>query len=125
MFQIFLYGCVGLTSAATDFIIFFCTLPLLNNNYILASMVAFSIAVTVNFTLCNFFIFKRNNISLLYAYRRHIASNIFSFLLSLLLLKIFIQSRLFPSLIMPKIGTAGILMFFNYTSARFFSFNNQ
>ena len=125
MYQIFLYGAVGLTSAAVDFSAFFFSLPLVCNNYIVASIIAFSIAVTVNFSLCNSFIFTRNKISLIHAYRRHVSSNILSFLLSILLLKICIQSNFFSSLFIPKVCTAGILMFFNYASARLYSFNNR
>ncbi len=124
MYQLFSYAGVGGVAAVIDFFIFFSVLPYVNNQYIVASCFSFIAGVTTNFTLCNLFLFKRNNISLLHAYRRHFFSNIFSFLCGLGLLHILVQSHLFSSFLIPKVAVAGILMFFNYASARWFSFNN-
>jgi putative flippase GtrA len=124
MYQLFSYFCIGGTAALIDFSVFFSLLPYVNNDYRIASVFSFLAGVSTNFTLCNLFLFKRNNISLLGAYGRHILSNFISFLSGLGLLSLLIHSQKFSSFFIPKICVAGTLMFFNYASARWFSFNN-
>ncbi len=125
MYHLFLYICVGTTAALVDFGIFFASLPLVQYNYILASMFAFIGGVSTNFLLCNFFLFTRNNISLPLAYARHVTANICSFIVGLGILSVFIKTHYFSSFVIPKIFTTGILMIFNYNAARYFSFNNS
>jgi putative flippase GtrA len=125
MRQILLYGCVGSTAALVDFGVFFVCLQWMSLDYKIASVIAFIAAVTVNFLLCNAFVFTRTGISFLSAYARHVSTNIISFLMGLGMLMGLVNWGGIHSLLLPKITIAGLLMFFNYACARWFSFNNH
>lgn len=107
------YALVGFATFLFDLVLLVFVIELLNVNYLIATPVAFAIAVTINYAISRYFVFRGTDRRLDHGYGYYIliaGTNAFAITAIVTLLIQYAGMHYFPA----RIAVAGFIGFFSY-----------
>lgn len=123
--QLYRYTFVGGAAAVVDigsFALFSGTFQI---DYRIATIFSFTLGALVNFSLCNWLVFKGKLAPLWLVFIRHYLSGIYGLLINEVSMISLVELLRFEQLILAKIISTGVAFIFNFLIKKFYVYNNS
>ena len=121
--QLYRYFFVGGTAAVVDICAFAFFSQILLIDYRIAVVFAFSVGVLVNFSLCNWLVFRGKLSPLWLVFTRHYLSSISGLIANEVVMITLVEGFQFERLILAKVMGTGVAFFVNFATKKFYVYN--
>ncbi|MEM1369736.1 MAG: GtrA family protein [Cyanobacteria bacterium P01_H01_bin.15] len=123
--QLYRYTFVGGAAAVVDISSFALFSEIFQIDYRIATIFSFTLGALVNFSLCNWLVFRGKLSPLWLVFIRHYFSGIYGLLINEVSMITLVELLEFEQLIPAKIISTGVAFIFNFLIKKFYVYNNS